>query len=200
MEDLQELYQELQTQKGNKRELIDRILEGDWRHGLSLYQLAMVETRYMLDHPTSLRWQALRLTKQSDHVNQRNNRDKDERLPHFQSQTFLQSLQREIGPIIKAHYYFSRGGGLPMTLLRVQMLDMPYNTQRALQDITSRQAVSAPLETAKSLFIGFPDAAPFIYASMAAPPTRQRGAEARSLQSIVIDVRLIPRCPRAAIN
>src|SRR5512140_1641791 len=41
IEELQEVYTELQVRKGPKREVLDRIIEGDWRHGLSLYQLAM---------------------------------------------------------------------------------------------------------------------------------------------------------------
>src|ERR1700712_1054640 len=61
-DELTELYRdELSSRRGSKRELLDRILEGDWRHGISLHQLAMAETRALLDHPTSQRWSAFAL-------------------------------------------------------------------------------------------------------------------------------------------
>ncbi|KAI4141456.1 MAG: hypothetical protein LQ340_007646, partial [Diploschistes diacapsis] len=63
LEELQETYSELEKRKGGKREVVDRILEGDWRDGLSLRQIAMTDTQYFLDHPTSQRWVALKLVK-----------------------------------------------------------------------------------------------------------------------------------------
>src|SRR6266536_5935405 len=41
LDELQDIYEELQSRRGAKGEVIDRILEGDWRHGISLRQLAM---------------------------------------------------------------------------------------------------------------------------------------------------------------
>ena len=40
---LRDLYISLQARKGSKREVLDRITDGDWRHGLTLYQLAMAD-------------------------------------------------------------------------------------------------------------------------------------------------------------
>ncbi|KAJ0375066.1 hypothetical protein COL922a_014200, partial [Colletotrichum nupharicola] len=61
LNDVRNAYQELQFRKGGKREVIDRILDGDWRHGITLRQLAMVDIRYLDDHPSSSRWTALEL-------------------------------------------------------------------------------------------------------------------------------------------
>lgn len=187
VEELQELYEELQPQKGNKREIIDRIVEGDWRRGLSLYQLAVAETKHLLDHPTSQRWHALRLMRLGDRDGTQNGeQDEEERLPRLRPQTFLKDLQHEIGAINRAHYHFTRIEELSMALLRIQLLDMPYNNQRALHELSSQR--SAAFETARSLYIAFPDASPFIFVSFAAPQTQERGTEARSVQSWVIDV------------
>jgi central kinetochore subunit Mis15/CHL4 len=54
-EELQETYRELAARKGGRREVLDRILEGDWRTGISMYQLATAEIQYLLDHPNALR-------------------------------------------------------------------------------------------------------------------------------------------------
>lgn len=187
VEELRELYEELQAQKGNKREIVDRIVEGDWRRGLSLYQLAMAETRHLLDHPTSQRWHALRLMRLSDRDGDRDGEPhEEERLPRFRPQTFLQELQHEIGAITRAHYYFTRIDELSIAILRIQLFDTPYNSQGALHEMSSQK--QARFETTRSLYIGFPDAAPFVYVSFAVPQTQQPGSEARSVQSWVIDV------------
>ena len=39
----------MQEQRGAKRDVVSRVLEGDWRHGLTLYQLAMVDFAYLDD-------------------------------------------------------------------------------------------------------------------------------------------------------
>lgn len=44
---------------GGKKEVLDRILEGDWRDGLSLYQLAMAETRFVMENSQSVRWHGM---------------------------------------------------------------------------------------------------------------------------------------------
>ncbi|TPR03487.1 Ribonucleoside-diphosphate reductase large subunit [Aspergillus niger] len=63
--DVRNAYQELQLRKGGKREVIDRILEGDWRHGITLRQLAMiaplVKAHYYLSRSTSLPLTFLRI-------------------------------------------------------------------------------------------------------------------------------------------
>ena len=59
IEQVRQVYEDLQDRKGAKREVLERILEGDWRHGITLRQLAMADLRYMDDHPASLRWTAL---------------------------------------------------------------------------------------------------------------------------------------------
>ena len=155
VEELRELYEELLDRKGGKREIIDRILEGDWRHGLSLRQLAMLDMRWLNDdnHPTTLRWTALSLTcttpsKRGEELPQ---------LPRISPTTMLLNLQREIGGLMKAHYHIHRFKDMPLTLLRIAVADTPYNTSSQHTLIHAMQM--------QPLFVAFPDNAPYIYIS-----------------------------------
>lgn len=186
-EELQEIYEELGARKGGKRQLIDRIIEGDWRHGISLYQLAMADTRYLLDHPTSLRWNALRLAK----VNASEGASSEvDHLPRFHADTYLRNLQREVTPLAKAHYYITKLKTMPITLLRVQIHDTPYNTpQTAHQHPSAAPSSTIRISetTTKSLFAAFPTGSPFIYISLATSVGQAAGSESRSLRSLIVD-------------
>jgi central kinetochore subunit Mis15/CHL4 len=98
-EELLETYKELAARKGGRREVLDRILEGDWRSGVSMYMLATAEIQYLLDHPNSLRWTARRLTRipnaRSAVTDMEVTNDSDH-LPRFQAQTFMSNLAREL--------------------------------------------------------------------------------------------------------
>jgi central kinetochore subunit Mis15/CHL4 len=110
-EELLETYRELAARKGGRREVLDRILEGDWRTGVSMYMLATAEIQYLLDHPSSLRWTARRLTRiptaRSAVADMEVTNDSDH-LPRFQAQTFMSNLARELTPLRKAHYLNTR--------------------------------------------------------------------------------------------
>ena len=190
LDEVQELYEEsLPSRKGTKREVLDRILEGDWRHGISLLQLAMAETRSILEHPTALRWVAMRLSKpgtQTDGDNDDDNENDNDTsasqtpnqnppLPHFHPQTFLLNLHRELAPLTKPHYYTHRPPTHPLTLIRLSLHTTPYTTQRTL-------ATTAP----KSIFLALPHATPFLYISSPTQPT-----DASDLHRIVLDA--LPR-------
>ncbi|OCK81738.1 CHL4-domain-containing protein [Lepidopterella palustris CBS 459.81] len=186
-EELQEIYRELQDRKGNRKEVVERILDGDWRHGISLYQIAMAETQCLLDHPTSLRWSAQRLVKKEGSAVKGKNLDignSANHLPRFQAQTFLLNLVREVSPVAKAHYYLTRIKAMPITLLRVYIHDSPYITEKSLQDTQSNQGSS---DGSKSLFLVIPDGSPFIYVSIATGLGHAVGLEGRSLRNIVLD-------------
>lgn len=197
VEELREAYEEQQARKGGKREIIDRILEGDWRHGISLYQLAMAETMYLQEKSTSQKWHALRLVPVQDNEDDAES-STEGRLPHIQRQAFLQSLQREIGPLAKAHYYLTRNEEKTYTLLRILLFDLPYNTQRALTSATSSKRSAS--ETTKSIFVVFPDATPFVYVSVPTTVATSAASESRSLQKLVIDVRVIHKIGGAILT
>jgi len=177
IDEVQELYSEsLSRRKGTKREVLDHILEGDWRHGISLQQLAMAETQHVVSHPNALRWAAMRLQPASSKQTA-NAAPSRAHLPPFQPHTFALALHAAIAPLAKAHYHVARPATLPLTLLRVALHDTPYATQRAF----AAQASAA----ARSLFIAFPAHAPFVYVSL--PAAGDDDDAAHPLLRLVVD-------------
>jgi central kinetochore subunit Mis15/CHL4 len=181
-EELQETYRELAARKGGRREVLDRILEGDWRTGISMYQLATAEIQYLLDHPNALRWTAKRLTKianaRSAVTDMEVTNDSDH-LPRFQAQTFMSNLARELTPLMKAHYLIMRIKTSPMTILRVYIHDSPYSTESSLAVDTNSA------DSAKAVFFVWPNGSPFVYSSLATMTGQVVGDDGRHLRDIV---------------
>ncbi|KAI8625832.1 centromere protein Chl4/mis15/CENP-N [Xylariaceae sp. FL1651] len=198
--ELRELYEDMQTRKGSRREVVDRILEGDWRQGLSLYQLAMADLQYLYDHPGTLKWacykiQRLRTPAYEDDVDVDNNHDKIDKttlhVPRFHPSTFLQNLQAEVLPDVKAHYNFDRPKGLPLLLLRIFVLDSPYNTDLAISGASVSTSSTArtvtSFDTSRTIYVGFPDASPHIFVSKSQSAGPTTHAETRSLRALVVE-------------
>ncbi|KAL1849044.1 chromosome loss-related protein [Paecilomyces lecythidis] len=196
VEDVRETYRELQSRKGGKREVIDRILEGDWRHGITLRQLAMADLRYVEDHPAgSHRWTALKLApirgskSSSPDSGGDSSSDIAACIPRFHPSTFLQNLQREISPLVKAHYHIARSKSLPLTFLRIFITDSPYQYPRQPPEIFT--------DASRVVYVAFPDSSPFLYTSIAAPPgTKTAPAAAHPLAT---DTRTLQHILREAI-
>ncbi|KAK4208904.1 centromere protein Chl4/mis15/CENP-N [Rhypophila decipiens] len=200
---LRELYQDLQARKGSKREVLDRITEGDWRHGLSLYQLAIADLQYLYDHPTSQKWTAYHIVPlKATTTTAPDDDDQDDAkleidkksllIPRFHPSTFLQSLQETTLPDVKAHYSFDRHPTLPILILRIFLLDSPYNTSLSLQSDSSSSF--ANFDVARTIYISFPDDAPHIYISKPQTLTSSSGGgpagaggESKSLRTLIID-------------
>jgi central kinetochore subunit Mis15/CHL4 len=181
-EELQETYKELAARKGGRREVLDRILEGDWRTGVSMYQLATAEIQYLLDHPNALRWTAKRLTKMANArsvVTDMEVTNDSDHLPRFQAQTFMSNLARELTPLMKAHYLITRIKTSPMTILRVYIHDSPYSTEGSLA-VESNSA-----DSAKAVFFVWPNGSPFVYSSLVTLTGQVVGDNGRHLRDIV---------------
>ncbi|KAJ5320406.1 hypothetical protein N7508_000689 [Penicillium antarcticum] len=191
IEEVRQAYEDLQDRKGGKREVLERILEGDWRHGITLRQLAMADLRYMDDHPASLRWTALELSR----IDTKQKKPEETpsakwsgSVPRMQAATFVQSLQREISPLVKAHYHLGRSGTLPLTILRIFVVDSPYQSPR--------QAAEIFTESSRVIYVAFPDSCPFVYTSIATS-TGSKAAPAAS--SVTTDTRTLQRLVRDSI-
>ena len=184
--ELRDIYTELQSRKGSKRDLVDRILEGDWRDGISLYQLAMADMQYLYDHPTSQKWTALKLVKlESENQNQKKAAIS---VPRFHPATFLRNLQREVLPDVKAHYNLDRYEKLGLMILRVFIVDSPYNTSLALQSNPGKRVMA--FDASRTFYVAFPDAAPYIYVSLTTTTSMTPGSsisDNRSLRKLVLD-------------
>ena len=189
LEELREVYRELQKRKGGKREVVDRVVEGDWRHGLSLQQLAMADVQYLWDHPTAQRWTALKLVRiqssegsDSGYGTESTAGDLDH-LPRFHAATFMQNVQREVNPVVKAHYYLTRADAMPITLLRIYIHDSPYGNQRSVAD----SAHIGLLEGSKTVYVAFPDNTSFVYVSLVSTPGQTSGGDGKSLRKIILE-------------
>jgi central kinetochore subunit Mis15/CHL4 len=180
-EELQEVYKQLQGRKGGKREVQDRILEGDWRTGISMYQLATADVQYLLDHTNSLRWTAKRLARipnARSAVQDMEVTNDSDHLPRFLASTFMVNLARELTPLMKAHYLLTKIKTLPMTILRVYIHDSPYSTEESL-------AIDTGSDSAKAVFFIWPNGSPFVYSSIATNLGQAVGDNGRHLRDIV---------------
>ncbi|CAI7563990.1 unnamed protein product [Penicillium glandicola] len=192
IEEVRQVYEDLQDRKGAKREVLERILEGDWRHGITLRQLAMADLRYMDDHPASLRWTALELS-QID-TKRKNSKtpppaDWSGSVPRMQAATFVQGLQREISPLVKAHYHLTHSATLPLTFLRIFVVDSPYQSPR--------QAAEIFTDSSRVIYVAFPDSCPYVYISIAA----SSGSKAAPLANLLTtDTRTLQRLARFSLQ
>ncbi|KAL3491463.1 CHL4-domain-containing protein [Aspergillus germanicus] len=187
LNDVRNAYQELQFRKGGKREVIDRILDGDWRHGITLRQLAMVDIRYLDDHPSSSRWTALELMRIGVSLA---DTDISACMPRVHASTFLTTLQHQISPLVKAHFYLSRSSTLPLTFLRIFVTHSPYQNPR--------QAPETLTDSARVMYVAFPDSCPYIYTSLA-PTTAATGAKPSAASAVATDARSLQRIVRDAV-
>ncbi|KAJ3562833.1 hypothetical protein NPX13_g8414 [Xylaria arbuscula] len=198
--EIKELYVDMQSRKGSKREVVDRILEGDWRDGLTLYQLAMADLQYLYDHPGTLKWACYKIQKlktpgHEDEVEDGHGYDKIDKLamhvPRFHPSTFLQNLQAEVLPDVKAHYNFDRPKGLPLLLLRIFVLDSPYNTDLAVSAASGSTSSGARIVTSfdasRTIYVAFPDASPHIFVSKSQSAGPTTPSETRSLRALVVE-------------
>ncbi|KAI9820575.1 MAG: hypothetical protein M1826_000878 [Phylliscum demangeonii] len=189
LDELADVYRDLQGRHGVRKEVVERVVECDWKHGISLKQLAMVDVRYLSEHPNGHKWFGLKLVRmkaaEPELCPAPSPRGMDtSALPRFHAQTFLRNLQHEIGPLLRAHFYLTRLDSLPLTLLRVQIHDSPYGGQQLLHDTATQ---GNELNKFKTLFVAFPDGTPAIYVSLATPRGEKHGHEGLNLRAIVLD-------------
>lgn len=202
LEALRELYSDMQTAKGSRRDVVDRIVEGDWRHGLTLYQLAMADLQYIYGHPGSIKWSAYRIQRLKLPVSEEDAEgaakvDRENlAVPRFHPSTFLQNLQAEVLPDVKAHYNFDRPKDLPLLLLRIFIIDSPYNTGLAVSGRTgggggttaaTTAATTATFDASRTLYIAFPDASPHVYISRSQSTGATTTGDSRSLRSLLVE-------------
>ncbi|KAL9115459.1 MAG: hypothetical protein Q9227_000780 [Pyrenula ochraceoflavens] len=194
IQDLREIYARLKEENSPKRNIIDRILDGDWRRGLSLYQLATIDFRCLEAHDTPLRWSALKVVPLDGSDQRLPSKQKlyspiTQQYPSIHPHTFLQNLQREVAPVVKAHYSLHRLKSHRVTVVRLFVSDSPY--------IKSRPSLQSGLtDSSRTLFIAFPEGCPFVYLSLSGPlgfssikdsSSGSRAQDVVSLKKIVLE-------------
>ncbi|KAH7155038.1 centromere protein Chl4/mis15/CENP-N [Dactylonectria estremocensis] len=191
-DEIHQLYLEMQQQKGPKSDVISRILEGDWRHGLTLYQLAMADFAYFDQNPTSQRWsayQVLPLTPPPNNADGEATLQVDRKslsIPRFHPSTFLQNLQDQVLPDVKTHYQFHRPKDLPVLILRIFVIDSPYTTNLAFLS-RDGSGNTANFDSSRTIYIAFPDGSPALYITKSQGTGSTSSGESKSLQSLIVD-------------
>lgn len=187
VEELRDLYQDMQSRKGSKREVVDRIVEGDWRHGLTLYQVSMADLQHLHQNPTSQKWSAYQIVPLKTPTPQQAAEDDGPpridtaslAVPRFHPSTFLQNLQAQVLPDVKVHYSLDRPEDMALLLLRIFILDSPYNTKLATS--------AADGDASRTIYVGFPDGSPYIYISKPQSIGPATSSETKSLHTLVIE-------------
>ncbi|GKT86768.1 hypothetical protein Ct61P_04618 [Colletotrichum tofieldiae] len=165
IEELRAIYTDLQYRKGSKREVLDRITEGDWQYGLTLYQMALADAQYLQDHPTSQKWTAYRITplKEASYVDDEQQPPEVDNesltLPRFHPSSFIQNLQAHVLPDVKAHYHFHRPQGLALSILRIFIIESPYSTSMTHLG-SGVPPTDSDFDSSRTLYIAFADASP----------------------------------------
>ncbi|PHH79772.1 hypothetical protein CDD82_2180 [Ophiocordyceps australis] len=190
IQELRDVYFALQQQKGSKRDVASRILEGDWRHGLTLYQLAMIDFAHLDQHPSAHKWTAYRIlplkapSEDSDHEVLQVDK-KSLTIPRFHPSTFLHNFQRQVLPDLKVHYHFHRLRSLPLLLLRIFVIESPYNTVLAVA-ASGEADTAANFPSYRTIYLAFPDGSPSLYISKSQTTGPINIGESKSLISLIV--------------
>jgi central kinetochore subunit Mis15/CHL4 len=168
IDELRLIYNRMRYESNiNKRYVIDRMLDGDWRRGLSLYQVATIDFQCLTENDKALRWTALKLVPHNadDEADEEPLKKKRKispaAYPTISPTTFVRNLQQEIAPLVKAHYHLYRmPGPQNLSILRVCVADSPYANPQSSVDSNFFT------DPGRIIFIALPDSCPFIYVSV----------------------------------
>lgn len=190
VESLRSIYVGLENDpEASKRHIIDRIVDGDWRRGLSLHQLAMVDMQYIQEHDSCLRWSALKLVplgeeEDEDAVPARKRRKlshQRQQLPGIRPATFLRNLKAEVSSLVKAHYYLHRlSAPYHLTVLRVHITGTAWGR-------SNRSTADHTCDGARTLYIALPESCSYVYVALSgpsAPSNRRSKKESLSMADI----------------
>jgi central kinetochore subunit Mis15/CHL4 len=192
IDELRQLYGDMQQQKGSKRDVVSRILEGDWRHGLTLYQLAMADFSYIDEHPTSQKWSAFQILPLQQPSQEAGDDEvlkvdrQSLKIPRFHPATFLLNLQEHILPDVKAHYHFYRPDSFPVLLLRIFVVDSPYTTDLALSSL-DQTGTAASFDSSRTIYLAFPDGSPSLYITKSQTTGPVTLGDGKSLQGLIVN-------------
>ncbi|OCT48122.1 CHL4 family chromosome segregation protein [Cladophialophora carrionii] len=201
IKELRTLYHDLRQHPSQttKRDVIDRIIDGDWRRGLSLHQHATIDFAYLEQNDAALKWSALKLVPlKSEGEKPVDNDDRDDgqqpakkkrRLdsglveqtyPHVSPEVFLSALKTEISPLVKAHYHVHRmPSPYSLTVLRLWIQpNSAFAPRRSKVPRRPKQATDA----GRIMYIALPDSCPYVYISISGSATSSTGRSKGSVR------------------
>ena len=193
-QDLNALYDGLRDDTSNvghlsKRDIIDRVVDGDWRRGLSYAQLASIDFANLEENDTALRWSALKLVPLdscSGRTQRPDKRRKSEhvlstivapRYPQIAPAIFAQNLRHHISPLIKGHYHIHRMEALQTSIVRLYLTP---NTPFAPLSVNVPRQGKAAADSARTMFIALPDSCPYVYVSISGSTSPKTKAKVNS--------------------
>ncbi|KIW93534.1 uncharacterized protein Z519_06139 [Cladophialophora bantiana CBS 173.52] len=179
--ELRKRYHDLKKNVANaaKRDIIDRIVDGDWRRGLSLHQHAMIDFAALEQNVNALRWSALKLvpleaeeqkllvggdSQRPEKRRKLGHHEPETPYPEVSPQAFLSALKQEISPLVKAHYHLHR---MPppyqLTILRLYITPLSaFAPNRSRIPKRAKHATDA----GRIMYIALPDSCPYVYISI----------------------------------
>lgn len=179
IDDLKKLYNGLRRNNNQttKREVVDRIVDGDWRRGLSLHQHATIDFAHLAHSDSAWKWSALKLVRLESN-NQKNTNDdetqpaKKRRLsqeseasyPLVTPEAFLAALKAEISPLVKAHYHLHRMSS-PTNLTILRLYISPTSAFAPSRSKRPRRQKHAT-DSGRIMYIALPDSCPYVYISI----------------------------------
>ena len=222
VEKLRKLYRGLQKEsaQATKRDVIDRIVDGDWRRGISLHQHATLDFAHLEQNDTALKWSALKLVPlvpESQNMAEFNISQPKKRrkfhhnptatYPDISPAVFVSALKAEISPLVKAHYHLYRMPA-PYNLTILRLYISPNSAFAPTRSRIPRQAKAAT-DNARIMYIALPDSCPYVYISISgsscsstASRNQSKGSSARDAKAQVstkVDITAMKRIILEAI-
>lgn len=173
---LKSIYRDLKQDEDeySKTHIIDRIVDGDWRRGLSLHQLAMIDLAYLEQNDTALRWSALRVTPLDDSSSasssaeppskKRKLHNRQPEYPTISPTTFIATLKAEVAPLVKAHYHLHRLPA-PYNLPVIRLYISP-KTAFAPRSTNIPNPPRHAVDSGRIMYIALPASCPYVYISL----------------------------------
>ncbi|ETI20240.1 hypothetical protein G647_08274 [Cladophialophora carrionii CBS 160.54] len=201
LEELRNLYHDLRKHPSQttKRDVIDRIVDGDWRRGLSLHQYATIDFAYLEQNDAALKWSALKLVPLQTEAEKpldgddgddgRHPAKKKRKLnpglleptyPHVSPEVFLSALKAEISPLVKAHYHVHRMPS-PYSLTILRLWIQPNSAFAPRGSKVPRRPKQAT-DAGRIMYIALPDSCPYVYISISGSATSSTGRSKGSVR------------------
>lgn len=179
--ELRSIWKTLQVEEdaGSKQHVIDRILDGDWRRGLSLYQHATIDFAQLSTNESALRWSALRLVSLDTSLTasaavseappakkRKTTHETQASYPTVSPQSFLKTLKSSLSPLLKSTYHLTTLSiaGKPLPVLRLYLSPTAAFAPRGASIPRSARHAT---DGGRVMYIALPRSSPYIYVSLA---------------------------------
>lgn len=206
---LKQIYEALKREEDevSKKDIVDRIVDGDWRRGLSLQQLAMIDFAYLEQNDTALRWSALKVVplerEQADESElppTKRRKVVEHPLPKYPQttiSTFVATLKAEISPLVKAHYFLHRLP--PPSNLSVLRLYISPNSAFGPKGSKISKLADHTMDLSRVVYIALPDSCPYIYVALSGSANSTSRRNSSKVSTMQVDMAVMKKIILEAI-